>query len=225
MAREQGPIRRVFRAMAQAVPVAFWAGVAFALSLVPALAQDLPALHTVDGVRSDDVLNVRQNPSGSSAIVGSLAHNARDVEVIERSGSWGRVNASPGQSGWVSMRFLARQPGSALPDQRNLTCFGTEPFWSLRLSQNDAAGLSVMGMPGPEERWFRVGSFFHGFGATGPFVLVGSGTAGRFTAALERRICSDGMSDALYGFGVTVVVGSGSDAASWNGCCSLGISR
>ena len=61
----------------------------------------------VRGVASNDVLNIRQRPSASSAIVGYIPPNACGVEVRNRSGNWYRI-VFGGSSGWVNGRYLSR---------------------------------------------------------------------------------------------------------------------
>ncbi|WP_417770659.1 SH3 domain-containing protein, partial [Stappia sp.] len=103
----------------------------------PALAtQDAwPALHDVSGVEAGDVLNIRAAPDAGAKIVGGLAPDATDIEVIAPSDNprWGLVNTAEGR-GWAALRYLRRQPGQwlgAVPPMRH--CSGTEPFWSLAL--------------------------------------------------------------------------------------------
>ena len=94
---------------------------------------------------ADDVLNVRDGADVDSAIVGELAQDATDIEVVHYSvdGRWARINLGERQ-GWVSTRFLARQEGSGWADMRS--CYGTEPFWSLR---TDGESLRLSTPEGP----------------------------------------------------------------------------
>jgi N-acetylmuramoyl-L-alanine amidase len=61
----------------------------------------------VRGVASNDVLNIRQKPTASSAIVGYIPPNGCGVEVRNRSGNWYRI-VYGGSSGWVNGRYLTR---------------------------------------------------------------------------------------------------------------------
>ena len=105
------------------------------LALLPgfALAESLPALYDVTGVAAGDVLNVRSDSHAAGAKLGELAYDATDVEVVRQRNGWALVNVGEG-AGWVSMRYLAGQPGQ---DGNTLSppawCTGTEPFWSLEL--------------------------------------------------------------------------------------------
>ena len=79
------------------------------------------------------------------AIVGTLTHDARNVEVVRPTDDqrWGLVNHGEGTA-WASLRFLRRQPGhwaGAVPPLAR--CFGTEPFWSLRF-EGDAVRLTAL---------------------------------------------------------------------------------
>ncbi|MEY8843180.1 peptide-binding protein, partial [Cribrihabitans sp. XS_ASV171] len=86
---------------------------------------------------SDDVLNIRAAPDAQADKIGEFAHDAQDVEVMSFNDdrSWGLVNTGE-RSGWTSMRFLSPQPAGDLPIARRLSCAGTEPFWSLDITQN-----------------------------------------------------------------------------------------
>ncbi|UWQ22026.1 SH3 domain-containing protein [Jannaschia sp. W003] len=183
-----------------------------------------PALHDVAGVAAGDVLNVRAAPRAGASIVGTLAPDARDVEVIGPAApgsGWGLVNHEGGM-GYVALRFLARRPntfeGHALPVAR---CFGTEPFWSLareggtlRFEAPDRPALSVpeapLAAPANDRR-----------------VQVRFGRAGGAALTLHIRLapgprhCTDGMSDRRWGIDATVLVEDGARAEAYAGCCSL----
>ncbi len=189
------------------------------LLALPAAGQDLPALFRVTGVASDDVLNIRAEPSAGAEIIGSFAPGARGIEVMATSsnGRWGLVNSGE-RSGWSSLRFLAREAGPPwLSGEAALTCFGTEPFWRLELFL-------------PTHR-----AEFHGVG-TGGFELVtdaGALPGTRFPptlavpfsgsrqgmAVLRGEMCSDGMSDMSFGIG-TQLYWRG-DRQGLSGCCTL----
>ena len=191
---------------------------AFLLFLLPvmSLAQDLPALFDVTGVAKDDVLNVRAAPSGNAPIVGSLNPGATSIEVTETndSGTWGRLNVGE-TSGWASLRYLERQPGD--PDYalaRSLRCFGTEPFWSLSLTQGQEAVFST-----PDSQ-----AVFPGAG----LLTASRNTPGHFavgfddsTAIIRRATCSDGMSDQNFGLTIDLLLSHGGDTALYSGCCRI----
>ncbi len=181
-----------------------------------AAAQGMPALHDVTGVAADDVLNVRSGPDAGSARIGALAPGATGVEVIELSGTgWGRVNVDEG-SGWVSLRYLARQPDQPpVPDR--LTCFGTEPFWSLAREGTAARYATPDGPEAPLlVAWSTESS------VPGRFALGLQGPDRSARAAIRREICSDGMSDRVYGMSVDLIIDGGTgDPALLAGCCTL----
>ncbi|WP_137700988.1 COG3650 family protein [Marimonas lutisalis] len=178
---------------------------------VSALAQTYPALHDVTGVAANDVLNIRAEPSGSAGKIGALAHNATNVEVIRTSGSWGLVTAGE-RSGWVSMRYLARQPDGDYALTRTLACYGTEPFWNLSITQGTRATFTAMG---GDPVQIPVGLLQRSANRTDRFVLRG----GAMTAIIARAACSDGMSDRE--FGLTIDLLSDARGTLYSGCCSL----
>ncbi|GAB5438674.1 COG3650 family protein [Falsiruegeria mediterranea] len=186
--------------------LALWPGAIWAVTL--------PQLHDVTGVASDDVLNVRQEAGASSDKVAELAHDATNVEVVDRSpdGKWGLVNSGE-VSGWVSLRYLA--PHAENPDVpigRTLSCSGTEPFWSLEIEQGhqarfDGLGLQAVSMTADILQQAR--------GRTDRFSLT-VGLSG--VAMVRAQQCSDGMSDRAYGLDVDYLH---QDGVLYSGCCNL----
>ena len=173
-------------------------------------AQDLPARFSVTGVAASDVLNIRAAPSAGAPILGTLAPDARGVEVLGLEGAWARLGLPEGE-GWAASRFLAAEPAQdprAAPVP--LRCVGTEPFWSIAVTE---AG-SVFETP-EETRDLRPIGRAEGFGG---FVLAFDDRGETRDLTVMRAECSDGMSDRSYGF----------QALVWNrgeevleGCCFL----
>lgn len=176
----------------------------------------LPTLFHVTDVASDDVLNIRETPSPGAPIIGTLPPDARDIEVVAEQDGWGRVNVTE-RTGWVSMRFLASQTETwqtgLLPE--NFTCFGTEPFWSL-----DAQGDELV-LKQPDENYPEgVSHPITRVASTGLFrdplrVICAEGV----TLFATPQICSDGMSDNLYGLGAAALFDA--DGRLLTGCCSI----
>lgn len=66
-------------------------------------------LYRVSGVKSWDVLNVRQQPMSSAAIVGQLSFKARNIKLVGACRKlWCPVRMS-GRRGWVHSHYLAIQ--------------------------------------------------------------------------------------------------------------------
>lgn len=178
-------------------------------------AQDLPDIFDVTGVASTDSLNVRAEPSASTSILGSLVANAKGIEVTSQDPdkAWGRVNLSEGV-GWVSMRFLER---SALQPSLPATCFGTEPFWNLRLSRDDPAVFSTPENGGAA---FQLISQSTGTHLPSRTAVELADAGQRLTAIIRPQECSDGMSDRLYGLAVDFVLSGGTQSTLYSGCCT-----
>jgi hypothetical protein len=177
----------------------------------------LPTLFDVTGVRATSHLNIRGGSGTGFARVGRLAPDATGVEVVahDRSGQWGQINTGEG-SGWVSLAYLMYrtdvwEPG-ALP--AGLTCFGTEPFWSL-----DATSFSTP--EAPDVPLELVSVLDTGIFRDPRRALVATSGGRRMTATITPQACSDGMSDRAFGLGVMVVVGEGAAPALLTGCCSI----
>ncbi|WGW04379.1 COG3650 family protein [Tropicibacter oceani] len=183
----------------------------------PALAQEYPALHDVTGVASDDVLNVRSGPGAGHEIVGTLGPYDTGVEVIRlnETGTWGFVNTGE-QSGWTSMRFLAARPGGTLPDWPALSCFGTEPFWSLTINQGQSAVMNNMG----QQQGYSVGNLVKASGRPWPYALFGQAGLESLSAVITPGYCDDGMSDREFGLTIALIL-QGNQQAYYSGCCAL----
>lgn len=185
---------------------ALWPGAIWAFTL--------PELHDVTGVASDDVLNVRAAANASSDKISELAHDAINVEVVDRShdGKWGLVNTGE-ISGWVFMRFLAPHAENPnFPVGRALSCSGTEPFWSLEIEQGnqakfDGLGLQAVNMTADvmQQSRGRIDRFSLSLGLSG-------------VAMIRAQQCSDGMSDRAYGLDIDYLHQNG---VLYSGCCSV----
>ena len=201
---------------------------ALLLCLWPCLAaaQPFPALYDVTGVDSDDVLNIRAYSDPEALKIGELAPDAQGVEVtgLDISGRWGQINSGEG-TGWVAMRFLTRveAPGWHLGTQP-LHCFGTEPFWALTLDPAARAmTFQEVDTPAATAPITQLLTAAAGF----PAELHARGGTGLVRwASLTAKLCSDGMSDRLFGVSARVVLTREGDdpmipSGALSGCCSL----
>jgi len=182
-------------------------------------AQDLPALHRVTGVAANDVLNLRAQPNARAPITGSFAPNATNIEVTALSPDrrWARVNAGE-SAGWAAMRFLTRQGNPPWHSgQAGLVCFGTEPFWDLRLFfPGSQAEFQALGTGG-----FNLVTDAGALPATAfPRTLaVPFSGARQGMAVIRSATCSDGMSDMLFGLEAQVYFRG--EVTGLSGCCTV----
>jgi uncharacterized membrane protein len=182
----------------------------------PALAQDLPAQFSITGVAADDTLNIRAEPSGSAPKLGEYGPYALNIEVLETTpdGSWGRVGI-PESNGWVSMRFLERQDAPPFEIPRPMTCYGTEPFWTLAMTvrgdEFSALGEDLRFLTMTRQIVAREG-YFASF-VEGP-------TLERFLT-IRRAACNDGMSDRDFGFSALLMTEAPDGNTLLSGCCTL----
>lgn len=186
-----------------------------------ALGQGLPSRFDVSGVSAGDGLNVRAAPTTAAPVIGTLAADARGVEVVAKdpTGAWGAVNAGEG-AGWVALRFLAEESGVWVPGglPAGLRCLGTEPFWSL-VPEGASARLET-----PEATTtFAVTALDLGVPGDPRRALLLSGEGASATATITPQACSDGMSDRRFGLETLVVLTeAGSASRLLSGCCTLG---
>jgi len=108
--------------------------------------------YAVSNVAPNDVLNVREEPRGSSPKLGSLAFNKDIVEIVSTNaaGSWGMVRMGE-HMGWTSMRYLRPTRvttfgGTNIPI--GLRCFLEEPF----VTYTFGAGVMIENKPGTAKR-------------------------------------------------------------------------
>lgn len=179
-------------------------------------AEVYPALHDVSGVAADDVLNVRAAPDAKSAIIGAFAPDAEGIEVVGRTGSWGRVNVGD-VSGYAALRYLERSDG---PDwnalETSLTCVGTEPFWSLRI--DPAQGETRFQTPeDPEPDVAPITAVWPAL----PWASTAALSLPDGLAVLSPADCSDGMSNRVYGISADLFL-NGAEGARLAGCCRVG---
>jgi hypothetical protein len=175
-----------------------------------------PLLLSVTGVARNDVLNLRAQPDPRSARVGSLAADTTDIAVVGQAVQgldW--VMVQKGQArGWASARFLAYgHPLSGTLPVR-LRCAGTEPFWGVEVGYGRAdANLAY------DQRRTRLVLATPIPAAARPRLWLIPSASPRDPASfllVERRVCSDGMSDRSYPFTVSVRLGE----TLLSGCCS-----
>ncbi|MDU8927856.1 peptide-binding protein [Alisedimentitalea sp. MJ-SS2] len=185
------------------------------LLLLPgfARADSFPALYDVTGVAAHDTLNVRSDSHAGAAKLGELAHDASDVEVIRVQSGWGLVNLGE-VSGWASLHYLQRQESGDYVFSRHFACHGTEPFWSLKVTQGLSAKLS---QPDAMDINYHVGLVQTSFNHTNRHSLTGTSPEGGLYAVLKPVACSDGMSDSQYGIEIDILL----DGSHISGCCSL----
>jgi uncharacterized membrane protein len=199
----------------------------------PAPASDgAPAFFRVQGVASDDVLNIRSNPDSGSLLLGTIPAGASSVEgigapTVAGSARWQRVRHG-GTIGWVNARFLSRDeaaghggsPGGATPASpallAPLICFGTEPFWAIRFGADGSARYEAMGeAPSPSSvAQLRANAA----GDPESFDLRSADRSVYLHAAMRKTgRCSDGMSDLLHAYDFASV---GTPGALY-GCCRI----
>lgn len=183
------------------------------------MAETFPALYDVSGVAADDVLNLREAPSADGALVGMLAPDQTDVEVngVSDDGRWARVNANE-QSGWASLRYLTRTKDYPFLPMAHLNCYGTEPFWSLDKPQTGPITLSVLGAE--FETWQFV-SAHKSTNRIDRFSVTARQADELAVLTLERRQCSDGMSDQVFGIAADFIRPGTEQNVHLSGCCSI----
>lgn len=194
-------------------------------SISPSLAsaQVFPALYDVNGVASDDVLNIRNSADAAAEITGSLPPDAKAVEVLGLSpdGKWALVNG-PQVSGYVALRYLTSSIGSDwLIMDSPLSCHGTEPFWGLNIDPQ--AKTAQISQPDGPNMQVAIQTIWPGTAITNVAALAAVSSNTQITAVLNGAACSDGMSDTAYGITATLLMrdARGENPVTYSGCCTI----
>lgn len=181
----------------------------------------IPTLHTVTGVASNDVLNVRAEPNASSEIIGSLTPGASPVEVVATFGNWSNILMRE-QNGWVSSRYLAPAEVETVPSTpiaHGTRCFGTEPFWGLDVSSD---GKITFESPDEPKASYPIIGSDRFVARPNRFYIVGGEVDNSITAFVSSGVlCSDGMSDREHGWAIELLRETEGDRAAYSGCCRV----
>lgn len=191
--------------------------VAALLSPLPVWADAFPASYQVKDVAEGDVLNIRTNPSSTAEKIGEIGPYGINIEVLETTpdGTWGKVGVPEG-NGWVSMRYLEATPNEdpyLVP--RPLSCFGTEPFWSISLYPRGAEYNS------PDTGAVPMAVLEEATSPEGYFIRLEEGPTLNRTLIVSRQKCGDGMSDREFGFATLMFLSAPDGNETFSGCCSL----
>lgn len=180
----------------------------------------LPALYAVTNVAQDDVLNVRERPLASSAMISSLAPDQTGIEIVALSEDlkWGQVNIDE-RAGWVSMRYLARDPGQDWGHMPwPLDCYGTEPFWGLFTDGENELVLEHMD---ENSSRFHITMTTGVLGRSDRFWIRGEDGHGEALLTVRRETCHDGMTDRAYGLKLDSLIDHKDGPYALSGCCSI----
>lgn len=195
----------------------------------PATTASPSRIYAVTKVAPDDGLNMRSQPGTGGNVVAVLPANAKGLIVLgqeQKTGNsvWVKV-AWAGRQGWVNKYYLREDvdtvnynPANTKPAVKPevvMQCGGTEPFWSMSISEREMK-VNIMG--GAQ---FSVPVTMRQQSANSTTIAVVAGMRGNAstTAFLEKvENCSDGMSDKNYPYTITTVL-NGQQVLS--GCCSI----
>lgn len=186
----------------------------------PALAEQIGDVgyYRVTHVDEGDMLTIRAKPSAQADEIGSFGPTAQPVEVFEVKDGWGRVSSN-GQTGWVSMAHLtpyAPRKIKTLGLPQGLQCLGTEPFWNADFSEGE---VTLSGVETASGGTVAIKSVQRAKGKQWPLhVLLDDGKS---SALITPKSCSDGMSDAGYGWSATLLMHKAKGTEVLSGCCHV----
>lgn len=177
-----------------------------------------PQLHDVINVAPDDRLNIRQSPNAAAPIIGALAPDAKQIELVARGANsvWAQINVDE-RAGWVNTRFLKPTTDARMRPAK-IQCYGTEPFWSFQsIDAKTYQFTSPETAPANMQQTRAAASQNHPF----RHLIAGQGANATFSANLRAEQCSDGMSDRIYGMSIDIDISIGTSASFLSGCCSI----
>ena len=184
----------------------------------------LPAVFTVTGVAANDRLWVRDAPRATGNRLGGLVPGAVINVTGRASGNWVQVTLN-GQIGYVNATYLTRDietggesggGSSAIGFPLDITCRGTEPFWTFTIAQNRAVQYNSL-INGPEPVTYMTLSTASAGGGY-PYDFNASPYAG----TIRSQSCSDGMSDINYSMGIVLMIPLGNGGTeTLYGCCNV----
>ena len=155
----------------------------------------------VSGVRADDVLNIRDKPSGSGLKIGYFPYSAVSIEVMRTTpnGKWGYVRVNGELMGWVSMRYLTPatiETYGNIEIPLGLRCITTEPDVTYTLLGNK---IWVQNWSTYKEILYDIDSI--GMERDGNYYIVYNGNYDILSIGHDFK-GSDGMSDVEYQWSV-----------------------
>lgn len=186
----------------------------------PALAEQIGDVgyYRVTHVDEGDMLTIRAKPSAEADEIGSYGRTAQPIEVFEVKKGWGRVSTN-GQTGWVSMAKLAPYEPRKIKTlglPQGLQCLGTEPFWNADFSEGE---VTLSGVETASGGTMAIKSATRAKGKDWPLhILLDDGKS---SALVTPKSCSDGMSDAGYGWTATLMMHGAKGTEVLSGCCHV----
>ena len=174
--------------------------------------------YRVAHVADDDMLMVRAKPSAAADQIGSFGPHSKPIEVFETQDGWAKVSIN-GRTGWVSMAHLApfaprKIERLGLP--QGLQCLGTEPFWNADFSEGE---MTLSGVETASGGTMAIKSSQTAKGRNWPLhILLDDGKS---SVLVTPKSCSDGMSDAHYGWRATFMLHKAKGVDVLSGCCHV----
>jgi len=110
----------------------------------------------------------------------------------------------------AAISLASCSPGSPLESDLNL--LGTEPFWAVQISKEEQT--TTISRPGEPDT--SVGYPVESKGEGGAVVLTAQSPEGDIVMTLNKRDCSDGMSDRTYPWEAEVVI----EGVTLRGCAA-----
>ena len=151
-------------------------------------------------------------------IGGSISPNGIIAVTEPARGNWAKVSYSGG-NGYVSTHYITPGGGTNVSTgmQTGLVCAGTEPFWQFNIASDGRTRFEdvVNGTPAIYSQLGAVNGF--GVMASYPFDFQTANVVGK----LDRKLCSDGMSDLSYPFRLQLDAPIGGQMRTVHGCCTI----
>jgi uncharacterized membrane protein len=179
-----------------------------------AAANAFPDRYSVNGVASDDWLNIRAEPNVQSDVVDRFAHDMKNIEVLRVEDNWGYVRAGEA-NGWVSMTYLAANPAPTGEIPKPFACHGNEPFWTITLTDD---GATHTGM----DTGVRPLTLMRLEVAQSGYLLKAQDTQNTtYTLIVKDGLCYDSMAEGEFGMSFTLFSQNPEYNFAQTGCCTM----
>lgn len=202
--------------------IGFWVVLAVLIGHISSPSWARPYIPGLFKVVDGNLLNVRKSPDAMSEIVGIIASERKTIEVVTLSEdrAWGLVNGDDMSIGWVPLQALEQvAPDPVATDfERDLTCFGDEPFWTLVSIAKGGITLSYEGETVEYKRSFApLLAENHGFGRQ---VVVADANGMEITGILTPEQCHPLVG--VFGYRFELFRKGKATPLLLSGCCTLG---
>lgn len=168
----------------------------------------------VINVKSDDTLTIRLNPNHTSQALGDLKYDQKFILITGPSKKingalWTPISLNK-INGWVNQNYLTEAQTQKFNE--TLQCSGTEPFWSLTVTDGSATYSNMI----DKDSAFAINNITSSSNHTNRWLFDLANDQGKLFLA-KTNACSDDMSERVYSYEISADLNNG---VFITGCCN-----